>query len=85
MITTAEVRKALWKSYKALNNLSAKVEIKTKRKRYIWILKNYIWFLRRISMKASKNLRPLDISDVHKVEQNKPVCITKICDEEVEK
>ena len=81
MITTAEIRKALWKSYKALNNLSAKVKLKTKRKGYIRTLKNYIWFLRQISMKGSENLRLLDYRDVWAVEQNKPVCITRCCEE----
>ena len=83
MITTAEIRKVLWKTYTKLTRLQSNTKSKSKRNGYIRTIKNYLWFLMALKMKDTENLRLLDDSDVIHVRKNKPVCITrcKECEE----
>ena len=81
MITTAEVRKVLWKTYTKLARLQSNTKSKSKRNGYIRTIKNYIWFLMALKMKDTENLRLLDDGDVIYVRKNKPVCITRCCEE----
>jgi len=71
IIKTEEVRKILVECYRKLRKLRVKTPLKTTRHRYISVLMNWLWFLRQIELKDSKNLRFLDIQDIYKVKKGK--------------
>jgi len=78
-VKTEDVRKELNKCYRKLRDLRSKTKVGTKKHRYISVMMNWIWFLRRITLQHSKNLMFLDISDVMKVEECKTGNKVGIC------